>query len=133
MAPNIVAVSLGEFAPGCALMIDAVIAIPQCAIAHFGSALDTSRKAFSAAEYANECKSATARSKSFCTLAEQDVGNFTTPSFSGAGCSCSWPSADECQLANANHMRQRGSAQAARIGRFPTATALIITRPIKPI
>src|ERR1700712_1004933 len=57
-------------------------------MAHAGSTVATSRNPFSAASYENECKSATARSKSCETLSAQDVANVTVPSRSGGGCEC---------------------------------------------
>src|SRR5204862_4057566 len=42
------------------------MATPQCAVAQSGSLAIRSRKVFFAADYANECNSATARSNSFC-------------------------------------------------------------------
>src|SRR5438093_259776 len=86
------------------------------AIAQFGSLAITSRNAFSAAEYANECKSATARSNSFCTSAEQEVGNFTTPSFSGTGWSCSPATANDSYAPHADQKRQ--IAKAVRTGKM---------------
>src|SRR5438309_12064213 len=55
-------------------------AIPQVAIAHCGSALSTSRKAFSPAEYQKECSMATARSNVDCTFGSQLDGKDTLPS-----------------------------------------------------
>src|SRR6266700_2978442 len=106
------------------------MATPQCGAAQLGSLAATSRNAFSAAEYANECKSATARSKLFCTLLEHEVGNWTLPSFSGTGCSCSGIAAGECDSASTNHRKQRGSARVARSFGFWRATPviLIVTR-----
>src|SRR5438067_10620314 len=51
-------------------------------IAHFGSLSSTCLHCLSASSYQNECSSATPRSNGFCTLAEQEVGNETVPSFS---------------------------------------------------
>src|SRR5262249_55503783 len=59
-------------------------AIPQVAIAQFGSTSSTSRNAFSPSCHENECSSATARSKRGCTLASHEVGKTTLPSCSGA-------------------------------------------------
>src|SRR5438309_9567984 len=55
-------------------------AIPQVAIAHCGSALSTSRKAFSPAEYQKECSMATARSNAGCTFGSQLDEKDTLPS-----------------------------------------------------
>src|SRR5437588_7001167 len=103
------------------------IATPQCGAAQLGSLAATSRNAFSAAEYANECKSATARSKLFCTLGEHEVANWTLPSFSGRGCSCSGMAASDCQPPHASKTEKTTSASTARIIRFRGVTTLIIT------
>src|SRR6266498_835814 len=103
------------------------MATPQCGTAQLGSLAATSRNAFSAAEYANECKSATARSKLFCTLLEHDVDNWRLPSFSGTGCSCSGMAASDCQSPHASQTKQTSSASIARIIRFRGVTTLIIT------
>src|SRR5881275_178732 len=58
------------------------MACPQLAIAHFGSFSATCLNCLSASSYQKECSSATPRSNGFCTLAEQEVGNETVPSFS---------------------------------------------------
>src|SRR5262245_4631204 len=63
--------------------------MPQWAIAHDGSAFSTVLKLWMAAENQNEWSCATPRSKSFATVAAQDVAKWTVPSRSvGAPCSC---------------------------------------------
>src|SRR5947199_9456584 len=103
------------------------MATPQCGTAQLGSLAATSKNAFSAAEYANECKSATARSKLFCTLGEHEVANWTLPSFSGTGCSWSGMAASDCQPPHASKTKKITSASMARIIRFRCVTTLIIT------
>src|SRR6516162_9099481 len=102
------------------------MARPQCGAAQLGSLAATSRNSFSAAEYANECKSATARSKLFCTLLEHEVGNWTLPSFSGTGCSCSRIAASNRRLPDASTTKQTSSVSRARVIRFRAATTLVI-------
>src|SRR6266550_1843575 len=51
-------------------------------IAFARSVRATCLNCLSAPSYQNECSSATPRSNGFCTLAEQEVGNETVPSFS---------------------------------------------------
>src|ERR1700751_6323819 len=104
------------------------MATPQCGAAQLGSLAATSRNAFSAAEYANECKSATARSKPFCALLEHEVGNWTLPSFSGTGCSCSGTAASDCQSPHGSKPKQTTNAGITCIIRFRGVTTLIIRR-----
>ena len=56
--------------------------MPQVAMAHDGSCVNTSRNVFSPALYQNECSIATPRSNCACTLASQEFGKLTLPSFS---------------------------------------------------
>src|SRR5437879_13814225 len=109
------------------------MATPQCGAAQLGSLAAKSRNAFSAAEYANECKSATARSKLFCNFLEHEVGNWTLPSFSGMGCSCSSMAASDFQSPHASQTKQTSSASKARIIRYRDVTTLIITRLLRMI
>src|SRR5438105_1425302 len=104
------------------------MAIPQCGAAQFGSLAATSRNSFSAAEYANECKSATARSKLFCTLLEHEVGNWTLPSFSGAGWSCSGMAASACQSPDATKTKKTSNADITRTIGFRGVTTLVMMR-----
>ena len=104
------------------------MATPQCGAAQLGSLAATSRNSLSAAEYANECKSATARSKLFFDLLEQEVGNWTLPSFSGTGCSCSGTAAGDCQSPHVSKTKQTRSASVTRVIRFRGVTTLIIMR-----
>src|ERR1700746_1419410 len=106
------------------------MATPQCGAAQLASLVATSRNSFSAAEYANECKSATARSKVFCALLEHEVGNWTLPSFSGTGCSCSGTAASDCQLPHTSKTKQTRSASIARVIRFRGVTTLVIMVPL---
>src|SRR5262249_26893463 len=55
-------------------------------IAQLGSWRAMSVNFASALSYAKECSSATPRSKDFCTVGAQEVGNETVPSFSGSCC-----------------------------------------------
>ena len=57
-------------------------AMPQCAMAHDGSALSAASKASMARANSNEWSSATARSNAGCAAARQEVGKCTVPSFS---------------------------------------------------
>src|SRR3954469_55582 len=59
-----------------------VMAVPQCAIAHDGSALASASKVFAPSAYQNECSSATPRWKRGCTSALQELAKCTVPSFS---------------------------------------------------
>src|SRR4029077_9067038 len=59
------------------------MALPQWAIAHFGSRVAASAKVFSDSVYWNEWRSATPFSTVGCTSAAQLVGKFTLPSWSG--------------------------------------------------
>src|ERR1041385_3128871 len=102
------------------------MATPQCGTAQLGSLAATPRNSFSAAEYANEYKSATARSKLFCALLEHEVGNWTLPSFSGTGCSCSGTAASDCQSPHTSKTKQTRSASIARVIRFRGVGTLII-------
>src|SRR5881227_3565070 len=106
------------------------IATPQCGAAQLGSLAATSRNAFSAAEYANECKSATARSTLFCTLLKHEVGNWTLPSFSGTGCSCSGMVASDCQSPHSSKTKQTSSASIARIIRSEEHTSELQSRTV---
>ncbi|HET7764533.1 MAG TPA: hypothetical protein VFK92_05525, partial [Burkholderiales bacterium] len=58
------------------------IALPQCAIAHSGSARAMAPNALSPASNQKECSNATARSNCGCTVALHEVGKRTVPSFS---------------------------------------------------
>src|SRR5437870_928425 len=109
------------------------MAMPQCGAAQLGSLAAKSRNAFSVAEYANECKSATARSKLFWNFLEHEVGNWTLPSFSGTGCSCSWMAASDFQSPHVSQTKQTSRASKARIIRFRGVTALIITLHLRMI
>src|SRR5260370_38356360 len=109
------------------------MATPQCGAAQLGSLAATSRNAFSAAEYANECKSATARSKLFCNFLEQEVGNWTLPSFSGIGCSCSSMAASDFQSPHASQTKQTSTASIAGIIGFRGVTTFITTRLLRMI
>src|ERR1043165_1502830 len=64
------------------------MAMPQWAMAQPGAWGATSENASAAGMYVKECSSATARLKPACTFAEQELGNETAPSFSGAAWSC---------------------------------------------
>src|SRR5258708_6504640 len=61
------------------------MAPPQYAIAHPGSESIIFAKTFSASSYSNECKSATARLKSFFTFFEQEMSNVTEPNCLSGG------------------------------------------------
>src|SRR5439155_2133009 len=58
------------------------IAMPQYAIAQVGSCCRTPSNVLRAYRNQYECSMATPRSNSACTLASQDVGKLTLPSFS---------------------------------------------------
>src|SRR3954469_25483501 len=58
------------------------MAVPQCAIAHAGSALATAAKVFAPSAYQKECSKATPRWKRGCTSALQEFEKRTVPSFS---------------------------------------------------
>ena len=66
-----------------------VIASPQYAIAHVGSAAMTSLNCCSALSYQKLCSNATPRSNAFCCAAAHEVGKLTVPSFS-VGTDCVW-------------------------------------------
>ena len=89
------------------------MATPQWATAQFGSLAITSRNVFSAAEYAKECKSATARSNSGWTSAEQDVRKCTVPSLSGTGCSWFCAITIDCEFGRAKHTSEKDSPKIA--------------------
>src|SRR6266702_3957530 len=59
------------------------MALPQCAMAHFGSRVAASEKVCSDSLYWNECSSATPFSTLGSTALEQVVGKLTLPSWSG--------------------------------------------------
>src|SRR5690242_13056096 len=58
------------------------MAMPQYAIAQFGSLVVIAVKAFTASSYQNECSNAAARSKSAWTAGAHDTGKWTLPSLS---------------------------------------------------
>src|SRR5882724_6331851 len=57
------------------------MALPQCAMAHFGSRVEASAKVFSDSVYWNECRRARPFSSEDCTAAAQLVGKSTLPSW----------------------------------------------------
>src|SRR5882672_4793132 len=57
------------------------MALPQCAMAHFGSRVEASAKVFSDSVYWNECRRARPFSSEGCTSAAQLVGKSTLPSW----------------------------------------------------
>src|ERR1700675_1899644 len=57
------------------------MALPQCAMAHFGSRVEASAKVFSDSVYWNECSRASPFSSEGCTSAAQLVGKSTLPSW----------------------------------------------------
>src|SRR5688572_12915256 len=69
-------------------LVHVVIATPQCAMAHVGSAAAILSNAACAATNQNECSMATARSKSAWTAGAHDVGKETRPRASAPP----WPS-----------------------------------------
>src|SRR2546430_16234398 len=58
------------------------MALPQCAMAHWGSRVATSVKVCSDSLYWKECSSARPFSSAGCTSLEHVVGKFTLPSWS---------------------------------------------------
>src|SRR6267143_329071 len=58
------------------------MALPQCAMAHFGSRVEASAKAFSDSVYWNECRRARPFSSEGCASRAQLVGKSTFPRWS---------------------------------------------------
>src|SRR6266849_4343492 len=69
-----------------------MVAMPQAAMAQFGSRSSTSRNVFSPSCHQNECSSATARSKLGCAALAHELAKEILPSCSGA-LSADWPEA----------------------------------------
>src|SRR5712664_4631777 len=78
------------------------MALPQCAMAHFGSRVEASAKVFSDSVYWNECRRARPFSSKGCTSGAQLVGKSTLPS---------WP--EEATLADSSARATEGTARRA--------------------
>jgi hypothetical protein len=76
-------------------LLKSVMAVPQCAIAHAGSALATAAKVFAPSAYQNECSKATPRWNRGCTSALQEFEKRTVPSFSMPSSCASTPALAE--------------------------------------
>ena len=69
---------------------NSLIASPQCAIEHVGSALTIASNCRFASEYQKSCSSATPRLNGACVDGKQETGNETTPSFSERAIGGAW-------------------------------------------